>query len=163
MSDENKPDDEIIEGHRCPVCEKPMNDCDHLVASINLNYSELVAGAIFAHQGTILDLLERIVTSDPDTTKVVGASPVLTHVATLIREETDQDVSSGDAVVLFYPHIMAALSYIMQEDEDVTVTSVDAETEDDTTFENLWAPQPEKIIDSLIERLQDWTEEMEQQ
>jgi hypothetical protein len=153
-------DDLVPAGGRCAICEMAVSECDHLVASIDVRFSELVAGAIFAHERTILDLLEELAASDPDALKVAGASPVLEYVATLIRDKKDEGHSAGDAIAINFPHIMAALSYLLQEDEDVTATSIDADSEDDSSIENLWAQDPEWIVERLIGRLQEWTEEI---
>jgi hypothetical protein len=155
-------DEEVAAGGRCPICEMLVGECDHLVASIDLTYSEFVAGAIFAHERVILDLLEHLAASEPDALKVAGAGPVLEHVASLVRAETEEGASSGDAVAIHYPQIMAALSHILQEDEDVTATGIDAASGDDSSVENLWAQEPEWIVERLIERLQGLVEEVEE-
>ena len=63
--DPDEQDDEgeeaVTAGGRCPICEMLAGECDHLVASIDRTYAEFVAGAIFAHERVILDLLERLV------------------------------------------------------------------------------------------------------
>ena len=156
-------DSEVFAGGRCPICEMLMNECDHLVASIDATYSELVAGAIFAHERTILDLLEELAARDPDALKVAGAGPVLEYVATLVRDEMEQGASSGDAVAIHFPKIISALSYMLQEDEDVTATVIDADSEDDSSIENLWAQEPEWIVEQLIERLQGLAEELDEE
>jgi len=155
-------DDDVTAGGRCPICEMPTGECDHLVASIDLNYSEFVAGAIFAHERVILDLLEHLVASDPDALKVAGAGPVLEHVATLVRAEMEEGASTGDAVSIHYPQIMAALSHILQEDEDVTATGIEAALADDSSIENLWAREPEWIVEQLVERLQGFVDEIDE-
>jgi hypothetical protein len=48
---------------------------------------------------------------------------------------------------------MAALSYMLQEDGDVTVTDVDAARGEGSSFEHLWAEDPEWVVERLIERL----------
>lgn len=157
---EAEEEERVPAGGRCAICEMPVSECDHLVASIDVRFSELVAGAIFAHERTILDLLEELAASDPDALKVAGASPVLEYVATLVRDKKDEGHSAGDAIAIHSPHIMASLSYLLQEDEDVTATSIDADSEDDSSIENLWAQDPEWIVERLIGRLQEWTEEI---
>ena len=154
-------DDEIPVGGRCPICELPGGECDHLVASIDLTYSEFVAGAIFAHGRVILDLLEHLACSDPDALKVAGAGPLLEHVATLVKAETEEGASAGDAVAIHFPQIMAAMSQLLQEDEEVTVTEIDTPTQDDSSVENLWARDPEGIVERLIERLEELVEEVD--
>jgi hypothetical protein len=165
---ENQPededeDDEVPAGGRCPICERLAGECDHLVASIDLTYSEFVAGAIFAHERAILDLLEHLAASDPDALKVAGSGPVLEHVATLVRAETEEGASPGDAIAIHYPRLMAALSHMLQEDEDVTATGIDAVSGDDSSVENLWAQEPEWIVERLIERLQELVEEVDEE
>ena len=156
-------DGEVSAGARCPICEMLVNECDHLVASIDVTYSELIGGAIFAHERTILDFLEELAAREPDALKVAGAGPVLEYVATLVRDEKDQGASAGDAVAIHFPQIMAALSYMLQEDEDVTATVIDADSGDDSSsIENLWADEPEWIVERLIERLQDWVDEIDE-
>ena len=159
--EDDEEDDEVPAGGRCPICELLAGECDHLVASIDLTYSEFVAGAIFAHERVILDLLEHLAASDPDALKVAGAGPVLEHVATLVKSETEEGASPGDAMAIYYPQIMAALSHMLQEDEDVTATAIDAATGDDSSVENLWAQEPEWIVERLIERLRGLVEEVD--
>ncbi len=146
--------DESPAGRRCPICEMLAGECDHLVASIDLTYSEIIAGAIFAQERVILDLLDHLAACDPEALKVVGAGPVLEHVATLVKAETEDGASAGDAVAIHYPQIVAALSHILQEDEDVTATGLDADSGDESPVQNLWAQEPEWIVERLIERLQ---------
>jgi len=165
---ENQPedeeeDDEVPAGGRCPICELLAGECDHLVASIDLTYSEFVAGAIFAHERVILDLVERLAASDPEALKVAGAGPVLEHVASLVESETEEGASAGDAMAIYYPQIMAALSHMLQEDEDVTATGIEAATGNDSSVENLWAQEPEWIVERLIERLQALVEEVDEE
>jgi hypothetical protein len=62
---EAEEEDRVPAGGRCAICEMAVSECDHLVASIDVRFSELVAGAIFAHERTILDLLEELAASDP--------------------------------------------------------------------------------------------------
>jgi len=163
-SEEDEEDDaESAAGERCPVCEMLVGECDHLVASIDLNYAEFVAGAIFAHERVILDLLEQLAASDPDDLKVAGAGPVLEHVATLVRAEMEDGASAGDAVSIHYPRLMAALSHMLQEEEDVTATAIDAASEEDSSVENLWSREPERIVEGLIERLQGLVDEVEEE
>ena len=164
---EDEPEDDEDEqagagGGRCPICEMLAGECDHLVASIDLTYAEFVAGAIFAHERVIRDLLERLAASDPDALKVAGAGPVLEHVATLVRSETQEGAGTGDAVAIYYPQIMAALSHMLQEEEDVTATVIDAASGEDSSVENLWAEKPEWIVARLIERLQGLVDEVDE-
>jgi len=149
---EAEEEDTVPAGGRCAICEMAVSECDHLVASIDVRFSELVAGAIFAHERSILDLLEELAASDPDALKVAGASPVLEYVATLVRDKKDEGHSAGDAIAIHFPHIMAA--------EDVAATAIEADSEDDSPIENLWAQDPEWIVERLIERLQGWAEEI---
>ncbi len=152
---EEDDDDEDVVAARCPICEARAGECDHLVASIDLTYSEFIAGAIFASERTILDLLEHLAGSDPEALKVAGAGPVLEHVATLVREETEEGATSGDAVSIYYPQIMAALSHLLQEDEEVIASAVDAPATDDSTVENFWARDAERAVERLIDHLQE--------
>jgi hypothetical protein len=153
-------DDEILEGSSCPICELPAGDCDHLVAAIDLTYSELIAGAIFAHQGTILDLLEQLAASDPGALKTAGTGPALENLAALIQGETEEGTSAGDAIAMHYPHILAVLSHLLQDDGDVEVTLIDADTEEESSVENLWAQDPEWAVQRLVERLEEWAREV---
>lgn len=159
--EDDEDDDEAAAGASCPICEMLAGECDHLVASIDLTYSEFVAGALFAHERAVLDLLEQLAASDPDALKVAGAGPVLEHVATLVKGETEEGASTGDALAIYHPQILAALSHLLQEDEDVTVTNVDADSGDDSAVENLWAQDPEGIVERLIERLEGFVDEIE--
>ncbi len=154
-------DDEVPAGGRCPICELQAGECDHLVASINLTYAEIVAGAAFVHERVILDLLEHLAASDPDALKVAGAGPVLEHVATLVKAETEDGASAGDAVAIHFPQIMAAMSQLLQEDGDVTATEIDAASGPDSSVENLWSQDPEGIVERLIERLEELVEEVD--
>ena len=160
--DDDEDEEEVAAGGRCPICEMLAGECDHLVASIDLTYAEFVAGAIFAHERVILDLLEHLAASDPDALKVAGAGPVLEQVATLVRSETEEGASAGDAVAIYYPQIMAALSHMLQEEEDVTATGIDAASGEDSSVENLWAQEPELIVERLIERLQGLADEIDE-
>jgi hypothetical protein len=156
-------DEEVDAGTRCPLCEMLAGECDHLVASIDLTYSEFIAGAIFAQERPVLGLLEHLAASDPDALKVAGAGPVLEHVATLVRDETEEGATPGDAVSIYYPQIMAALSHLLQEDEDVTATGIDAASGEDSSVANFWAQEPEVIVERLIERLQGFVDEIEEE
>lgn len=149
-------------GGRCPICEMLAGECDHLVATIDLTYAELVAGAIFAHERHVLDLVEHLAASDPDALKAAGAGPVLEHLATLVRAEIEDGAGAGDAVSIHYPQLMAALSHMLQEAEDVTATETEGESEEDSSVQNLWAQDPEWIVERLIERLQALVDELEQ-
>ena len=159
---DDEDEEEVAAGGRCPICEMLAGECDHLVASIDLTYAEFVAGAIFAHERVILDLLEHLAASDPDALKVAGAGPVLEQVATLVRSETEEGASAGDAVAIYYPQIMAALSHMLQEEGDVTATGIDAASGEDSSVENLWAQEPELIVERLIERLQGLADEIDE-
>ena len=159
--EEEDDEEETAAGGRCPICEMLAGECDHLVASIDLTYSEFIAGAIFAHERTVLDLMELLVAADPDTLKVAGAGPVLEHVATLVKAEQDEGASPGDAVSIHYPQIMAALSHMLREDEQVTGTGTDADAEDDSAVENLWAQEPEMIVEQFIEKLEGLVDEVD--
>ena len=161
--DEDEDDEDVPAGGRCPICEALAGECDHLVASIDLTYAEFVAGAIFAHERVILDLLERLAASDPDALKVAGAGQMLEHVATLVRAETEEGASVGDAVSIHYPKIMATLSHMLQEEEDVTATATETAAAEDSSVENLWAQEPEWIVERLIERLQALADEIDEQ
>ncbi len=160
-SEDEEDDDAAAAGASCPICEMLAGECDHLVASIDLTYSEFVAGALFAHERAVLDLLEQLAASDPDALKVAGAGPVLEHVATLVKGEKEEGASAGDALAIYHPQILAALSHLLQEDEDVTVSNVDADSGDDSAVENLWAQDPGGIVERLIERLEGFVDEIE--
>ena len=160
-ADEEDDDEDVSAGGRCPICQALAGECDHLVASIDLTYAEFVAGAIFAHERVILDLLERLAASDPDALKVAGAGPMLEHVASLVRAETEEGASVGDAVSMHYPKVMAALSHMLQEEEDVTATGTETAAAEDSSVENLWAQEPEWIVERLIERLQALADEID--
>jgi hypothetical protein len=161
LPEDPEDDEDVAAGGRCPICEMPAGECDHLVASIDLTFSEFVAGAMFAHERAILDLLEQLAASDPDALKAAGAGPVLEHVATLVKDETAEGASTGDALAICHPQILAALSHLLQEDEDVTATNVEAASGNDV--ENLWARDPEWIVERLIERLQGLVDEVEEE
>jgi len=154
-------DDEEQAAGSCPLCEMLAGECDHLVASIDLTYSELVAGAIFAQERVVLDLMEHLIMSEPEALKAAGAGPALEQVAALVRAETEEGASAGDAISMHYPQLIGALSSMLQEDEDVAATAIDASSEEDSSVEHLWARQPEWIVERLIERLERLTEEID--
>lgn len=163
--EDDPPEDEGDEQQaagRCPLCEMLAGECDHLVASIDLTYSELVAGAIFAQERMVLDLMEHLVLSGPEALKAAGAGPALEQVAALVRAETEDGASAGDAISMHYPQLMGALSHMLQEDEDVAATAIDASSEEDSSVEHLWARQPEWIVERLMERLERLTEEIDE-
>ena len=155
-------DDDIPVGDRCPVCELPAGECDHLVASLDLTYSEVISGAIFAHERTIFDLLEHLASSDPETLKVVGAGPELEYLASLVLAEIEEGSSVGDAVAIHYPEIIATLSFNLQEDGEVLATTVDADSAEDSSIENLWAREAEPIVERLIARYQGLAQEVDE-
>ena len=160
--DEEEKEEAVAAGARCPICEMLAGECDHLVASIDRTYAEFVAGAIFVHERVILDLLERLVASDPDALKVAGAGPTLEQVAMLVRAEMEDGATAGDAVSIHYPQVIGALSQILQEDEDVTVTGNEGAAGDDSAIENLWAQEPEWIVERVIEKLQGIADEIDE-
>ena len=162
-ADHDEDDGEGTSAGRCPICELLAGECDHLVASIDLTYSEFVAGAIFAHERVIFDLMEHLAATDPDALKAAGAGLLLEHVAMLVKAETEEGASAGDAVAIHFPQIMAAISHLLQEDKDVTATEVEAASGDDSSVENLWAREPEWIVERLIERLEGLVEEVEEE
>ncbi len=88
---------------------------------------------------------------------------MLEHFATLVKAEMVEGASPGDAVSIHYPHIMAALSHLLREDEQVTATGTDADADDDSSVENLWAQEPELIVEQLIERLQGFVDEIDEE
>lgn len=153
--------DDVPAGGLCPICELGLGECDHLLASIDLTYSEIVSGTIFAYESSILDLLAHLAASDPDMLKAAGAGPLLEHLATLVRDETQQGASTGEALAACHAQMMAVLSHLLQEEEDVSVSSIEADDGDDSAVENLWARRPEHIVDLLIERLQELVEEVD--
>jgi hypothetical protein len=157
--EDGEDDEEVAAGGACPICERAAGDCDHLVASIDLTYSEVIAGALFARERAVLDALEHLCSSDPDGLKVAGAGPVLEHVATLVRNEIAEGASPGDALSICTTQILAALSLLMQEDEDVTATNVDG----DSSIENLWAQDPEWAVERLVERLEVLVNEIDEE
>lgn len=151
-------EEDVAAGGRCPICEEPAGECDHLVASIDLTYAEIAAGALFAHERAALDALEQLCSCEPDALKTAGAGPVLEHVATLVQGEIAEGASPGDALSIYTPQILAALSLLLQEDEGVTVTNVDAES----SIEHLWAEDPEWTVERLVERLEELVEEVDE-
>jgi hypothetical protein len=157
--DEEEPDDAQAVG-RCPICEHEAGECDHLLASIDLTYSEIVAGALFAQAGAILDLMEYLAARDTDDLKVAGAGPILEFLATLVRDEMEAGAGAGDALAVIHPQIIAAVSQILQEDDDVTAIVMDPEDTDDSAVENLWAVRPERIVGQLAARLEELADEL---
>ncbi len=148
LSDE----DDVVVGDRCPVCELPAGECDHLVATLDLTYSEIVAGALFASEREILDLLEHLAASEPDAIKAAGGGAELEYLATLVRADVEEGVATGDAISNHYPELIATLSHHLQEDSDVLATTVDSDSEEDSSMENLWAKEPEPIVERLLDR-----------
>jgi hypothetical protein len=75
----------------------------------------------------------------------------------------DEGATAGDAVSIHYSQVMAALSHILQEEEDVTVTGTDAASDDDSSVVNFWAQEPEWIVERVIERFQGLVEEIDEE
>lgn len=155
-------EDDVAIGDRCPVCELPAGECDHLVVSLDLTYSEIVSGALFAQEREVLDLLEHLAACDPDALEAAGAGPELEYLASLVKAETDEGVSPGDAVSMHYPELIATLSHTLQGDSDVLATTVDSDSEDDSSLENLWAKRPEPIVQRLIGHLRQIADSLEE-
>ncbi|HVY07760.1 MAG TPA: hypothetical protein VHB46_17420 [Burkholderiales bacterium] len=145
-------DEDFPSGDRCPVCELRAGECDHLVVSLDLTYSEIVSGALFAQERETLDLLEHLAASDPEALKAAGAGPDLEYLATLVQSQVQEGAGTGDAVSIHYPELIATLSHNLQEDGDVLATTVDSDSEEDSSIENLWAKDPEPVVEHLIAR-----------
>jgi hypothetical protein len=158
---EGEEEEEVAAGACCPICQSLVGECDHLVASIDLTFSEFVAGAIFGHERVILDLAEQLATTDPGVLKAAGAGAALERVATVVAADVEEGMSKGDAVSVHFPQVMAALSHMLQENDDVSVTEVEAASGEDSSIENLWAEDAEWIVEQLIDRLQELTDEIE--
>lgn len=154
-------DDEGVAQDICPICESREGECDHLVASIDRTFSELTAGAIFAHERVVLDLLERLAAREPDLLKAAGAGPELENVATIVAAEMGEGLSAGDAVSMHLPLILAALGCMLQEQGDVTITDVDAAPGEGSSRENFWAEESERVVEGLIARLQEIADDSE--
>jgi hypothetical protein len=52
---------------------------------------------------------------------------------------------------------------MLQEEEDVTATATETAAAEDSSVENLWAQEPEWIVERLIERLQALADEIDEQ
>ena len=153
-------DDEVEPSDNCPVCDAALDDCDHLVASIDHTFSEIASGTIFAHEREIFDLLEHLATRTPDELKAAGGGPALAQVASLVEGDMAEGMSTGDAVSNQYPALFEALRHILEEAGDVMVTEtevIDASGED-RTFSNVWSEDPQGVVDRLIERLEELSE-----
>jgi hypothetical protein len=138
----------------CPICERPAGDCDHLVASIDRTFSEIIGGALFARSHDILGMMERLVAIDPEALEAAGAGPALEHVAAIVAAEVDEGESPGDALAANALPMLAALSYMLQEGGDVELTEGDEGPGEVPSFEALWSEAPEAVVDRLAERLQ---------
>ena len=96
-----------------------------------------------------LRLMRRVVTLPRSTKRLVM----------LLADGLALPISAAIAVWLVTPQILAALSLLMQEDEDVTATNVDG----DSSIENLWAQDPEWAVERLVERLEVLVNEIDEE
>ncbi|HEX4984553.1 MAG TPA: hypothetical protein VFV71_00645 [Burkholderiales bacterium] len=153
-------DDDATE-RNCPLCDRPEGECDHLVAALDLTYSEVAAGAAFAHERELLDLVEHLAGCDPEAIKVAGGGAELEYLASLVRAEVRQSTSVGDAISIHYPEVIAALSHVLQDDGEVVTTTADSDSEEDSSMEYLWAKDPEPVVLRLVERLRELADTVE--
>lgn len=159
-------DDEFESNARadcCTICESSAGECDHLVVSIDRTFSEIVAGALFAHERDIRVILEGLVSLGPELLQDIGAGPALEQVADSVASDIAEGLESGDALANNYPRLLGALSYMLQDDGDVSVSESDIDDVPGQTssFENLWADEPEGVVERLIERLHALVEDAE--
>jgi len=156
-------EEEIAEGEHCPICDSPEGECEHLLAAIDRTYSEIESGAIFAHERTVLDMIERLVAQGPDALKTAGAGHALVQAATLVEADVEGGMSMGDAVSTNFPHLIEALCSTLEEDGDVTVTEgeVNEGTDESWSYVNLWTEDAEGAVERLIDRLQGLLDELE--
>lgn len=137
----------------CPICERPSGECDHLVATIDRSYSEIVGGAMFAQAQEIVDMMGRLCATDPEVLEEIGAGPALEHVAAIVAGMVDEGESPGDALATCALPILAALSYMLQEDGEVELSEGEEGPGEIPSFESLWANAPEAVIGRIVERL----------
>lgn len=137
----------------CPICERPSGECDHLVATIDRSYSEIVGGAMFAHAQEIVDMMGRLCTTKPEVLEDIGVGPALEHVAAIIAGIVDEGESPGDALAACALPMLAALSYMLQEDSEVELTEGEEGLGEIPSFESIWAVAPEAVVERFVERL----------
>ncbi len=157
--DDDFDDDDVVDDEalgrpgNCPLCEALPGECDHLVASIDRTFSEIVAGAIFVHERDIREILEALVALGPDLLKSAGAGPALENVAESIAADIHEGLEPGEAMANNFPRLLAALSHMLQEDGEVSVSESGDVPGQTSSFENLWADEPEGVVERFIERL----------
>jgi hypothetical protein len=158
--DEEYEDDEALDAAgSCPICDSPAGECDHLVASIDRTFWEIGEGAIFAHERAIRDMLESLVALGPAALKMAGAGHALEQVAEMVEGDVQAGMTMGDAISNNFPQLISALSYMLQEDGDITV--IESEADEDSSYENLWAEDAEGVVERLIKRLRRLLDEAE--
>lgn len=140
-------------GH-CPICERASGQCDHLVAAIDRTFAEITAGAMFAQAHEIIGMMQQLVAVDAEVLRSIGAGPALEHVAGIVASHLEEGESLGDALAANMLPIMAALSYMLQEDGKVVISEGEEGPGEVPSFENLWAETPELVVDSLTVRLE---------
>ncbi len=146
---------------RCPFCGQAAGECDHLVAAIDRSFAEVIGGALFAQSGQVLEMMARLVCVEPETLEQIGAGPALEHVASIVANDIELGESPGEAVAANALPIMAALSYMLQEDGEVLLTESEEGPGEVPSYENLWASAPEAVVERLVERLQELVNEVE--
>ncbi len=156
-------EEEADDEERCPICDSPAGECDHLVAAIDEGFSEIESGVIFAQERTILDMMERLVTKGPKALKSAGANPALVQAAAFVEADVKGGMTMGDAVSTNFPHLIEALRATLEDEGDLTVTESESQegTQEPSTYVNFWSEDAEGVVDRLIERLQTLEEELE--
>ena len=156
-------EEEAAEVEHCPICDSAKGECDHLLAAIDLTFYEIGGGTIFAHERTILDMMERLVAVGSDALKVAGASPALAQAAAFVESDAQGGMSMGDAVSNNYPQLVEALCTLLEEDGDVTVTEgeTDESSSESRAYANLWSEDADGVVARLTQRLQRLLDELE--
>lgn len=156
-------DEDLAAVEHCPICDVPEGECDHLLASIDLTFCEIDGGTVFAHERTILDMMERLVTVGPDALKVAGASPALAQAAALVETEAQGGMSMGDAVSNNYPQLVEALRAMLEEDGEVTVTEgeTDESSSESRAYAKLWSEDADGVVARVTDRLQGLLDDLE--
>lgn len=147
-------------GH-CPICERPTGKCDHLVATIDRTFSEIIGGAMFAQAHEIATMMEQLAGTDPEVLDAIGAGPALEHVSAIVAAMVDEGESPSDALAACALPIMAALSYMLQEDGEVELSEGEEGPGEVPSFESLWAQAPDAVVERIVERLQGLVDQVE--
>jgi hypothetical protein len=145
----------------CPICNRPAGECDHLVAAIDRTFAEITSGALFVHTEEVIGMMHQLIAVGPEILRSIGSGPALQHVASIVTGDMEEGTSLGDALAANSLPIIAALSYMLQEDDEVLISEGEEGPGGAPSFENLWAEAPERVVDRLAVRLGDLLYQLE--